>query len=238
MQVIFIFFQAENMSEKYSEIIALLRSKSNPEAIAGMARYGINPANLLGIQIPVLRELAKKYRFNHQLALELWASGIHELRILASMIDDPKQVDTKQMEQWISEFDSWDVCDQVIMNLFEKHPEAYQKAVLWSRREAEFEKRAGFVMMARLAVSDKIASDEKFTAFFPCIIEGASDQRNMVKKAVNWAVRQIGKRNMKLNDQAVALSEKLLHMESKAARWIAADAIRELKNEKIRSRLK
>jgi 3-methyladenine DNA glycosylase AlkD len=226
------------MHPNLTEIITYLKSKSNPEAVKGMARFGITPANLLGIQIPVLRELAKKYRKDHLLALELWATGIHEIRILASMIDDPKLVTDDQMESWISDFDSWDVCDQVIMNLFEKHPEASKKAVLWCKREGEFEKRAGFVMMARLAVSDKKAADELFLSFFPFLIEGCIDNRNMVKKAVNWAIRQIGKRNLRLHAEAIKLSDKMMNMESKAARWISYDALRELKNEKIIRRIK
>ncbi len=162
----------------------------------------------------------------------------HEVRILASMIDDPKLVTDDQMENWIKDFDSWDVCDQVIMNLFEKHPDAYSKAIQWCKREAEYEKRAGFVMMARLAVSDKKAQDEKFISFFPHIIEGAVDNRNMIKKSVNWAIRQIGKRNVRLHTEAIKLSEFIWQMESKSAKWIATDALRELKNEKTIGRIK
>jgi 3-methyladenine DNA glycosylase AlkD len=226
------------MTEKCNEIMRYLKTKSDPKAAIGMTRYGINPTNLLGIQIPVLRELAKKYKRDHQLAENLWETGIHEARILASMIDDPKMVSDYQMEKWISDFDSWDLCDQVIMNLFEKHLDAYKKALLWCKRETEFEKRAGFVMMARLAVSDKKAGDEMFLSFFPYLIKGASDNRNMVKKAVNWAIRQIGKRNIKLHSEAIKLSELILQMEWKSAKWIATDALRELNHEKIISRIK
>lgn len=226
------------MCKNLIEILTYLNSKSNPEAAKGMARYGITPGKLLGVQIPVLRELAKKYKRDHDLAAELWATGIHEVRILASMIDDPKLVSDDQMEKWISDFDSWDVCDQVIMNLFEKHPDACTKALQWSNRISEYEKRAGFVMMARLAVSDKKAGDEIFLSFFPYIIEGADDNRNMVKKAVNWAIRQIGKRNLRLHAEAIKLSELIAKMEWKSAKWIAADALRELNNEKIISRIK
>jgi len=226
------------MHEKLTEILTFLKLKSNPQAAAGMARFGINPDKLLGIQIPVLRELAKKYRKDHQLAQELWATGIHEVKILASMIDDPKLVTADQMESWLKDFDSWDVCDQVIMNLFEKHPEACNKALEWCKREAEYEKRAGFVMMARLAVSDKKASDEMFLSFFPHIIEGVDDNRNMVKKAVNWAIRQIGKRNVRLHAEAIKLAGLIQLMEWKSAKWIANDALRELRDEKTISRIK
>ena len=226
------------MSEKCNEILSYLETKSDQKAVRGMASYGINPDNLLGVQIPVLRELAKKYKPDHHLANELWQTGIHEVKILASMVDDYRLLTVEQMELWIKDFDSWDVCDQVIMNLFEKHDEAYSIALHWCKRESEFEKRAGFVMMARLAVSDKKASDDKFIAFFPHIIEGASDNRNMVKKAVNWAVRQIGKRNIRLHNEAIKLSELILQLEWKSAKWIATDALRELKNEKTIARIK
>lgn len=226
------------MNEKCKKIINYLESKSDQKVMKGMASVGIKPGYLLGVQIPVLRELAKKHKQDHNLAGELWETGIHEARILASMVDDLKLVTDDQMEQWIKDFDTWDVCDQVIMNLFEKHPDAYSKAIQWCDREAEYEKRAGFVMMARLAVSDKKAADEKFTTFFPYIIAGASDSRNMVKKAVNWAIRQIGKRNVRLHSKAIQLSEFILNMEWKSAKWIATDALRELRNEKIISRIK
>jgi 3-methyladenine DNA glycosylase AlkD len=226
------------MSTKYDEIVQFMKQISNPEAVKGMAHFGIKGGTLLGIQIPVLREIAKKHKNDHALAIELWASGIHEARILASMVDDPKQLTDAQMEKWILEFDSWDVCDQVIMNLFEKHPDAYANALIWCKRKAEYEKRAGFVMMARLAVSDKKLADEIFISFFPHITEGATDDRNMVKKAVNWAIRQIGKRNTRLHPQAIQLSESIMKINSKAARWIASDALRELKNEKTIGRIK
>jgi len=226
------------MSEKFTEILSYLKSKSDQEVANGMTRYGIKPSFLLGVQIPVLRDLAKKYRYDHNLAQELWGTGIHEVRIFASMIDDPKLVTDDQMENWIREFDSWDICDQVIMNLFEKHPAAYYNALKWCKRKAEYERRAGFVMMARLAVSDKKANDEMFISFFPYIIEAVNDNRNMVKKAVNWAIRQIGKRNKRLHAEAIKLSESIMQMEYKSAKWIAGDAIRELNDEKIISRIR
>jgi 3-methyladenine DNA glycosylase AlkD len=167
----------------------------------------------------------------------LWESGVHEARILASIVDDPSQVTEAQMERWVREFDSWDVCDQVTGNLFDKTPFAYRKAAEWSRREEEFVKRAGFAVMAALAVQDKQASDEALTAFLPLIREQAHDERNFVKKAVNWALRNIGKRNITLNARAIALADELSRSESRAARWIGSDAYRELTSEKVRQRL-
>jgi 3-methyladenine DNA glycosylase AlkD len=177
------------------QIITDLKLHANTQAIEGMARFGIRPAQALGVSIPTLRKMAKEIGRNHALALALWDSGIHEARILASMIDEPRLVSAQQMEEWVNDFDAWDVCDQVCGNLFDKTPYAYQRAVQWCQQEQEFVRRAGFVMMAELAVHDKQAPDEAFMQFFPLIKHYAHDERNFVKKAVNWALRQIGKRN-------------------------------------------
>lgn len=203
-----------------------------------MARFGINPENTYGISIPNLRRLAREIGRDHALAQELWASGIHEARILASMIDESSNVTEEQMEAWARDFDSWDVCDQCCMNLFEKTGYAYQKCVEWSSREEEFVKRAGFALMARLAVSDKKAGDEQFAEFFPIIKREAADNRNYVKKAVNWALRQIGKRNRSLNRVAISTAKEIQEIDSKSARWIASDALRELTSEQVQGRLK
>ncbi|MBA7567533.1 hypothetical protein ES708_09248 [subsurface metagenome] len=221
----------------YSEIIGLLESQANPATAAGMARYGITAQKVYGITIPVLRKMAKECGRDHDLAVRLWAVNSRETRILASMIDQPAMVDESQMEKWVKDFDSWEVCDQCIMNLFEKTPYAWGKAVEWCSREEEFVKRAGFVLMARLAVSDKKAGDERFTPFFTLIEREAHDSRNFVKKAVNWALRQIGKRNISLNKPAVETAQTISGMESASARWIASDALKELTSDKIRERL-
>lgn len=213
---------------KLDEILRGLKSLGNPKAVEGMAKFGINPRNTYGVSIPDLRKLAKEIGKSHTLAQGLWQSGIHEARILASMVDEPKLVNEKQMDKWVRDFDSWDVCDQVCMNLFEDTPFAYRKASEWSRRKKEFVKRAGFVMMARLAVSDKTADDLAFIKFFPLIKEGATDERNFVKKAVNWALRQIGKRNRSLRQEAMRLAREIQGIGSKSAKWIAGDAIKEL----------
>ena len=226
------------MAKTADDVLDILRSLANPENVAGMRRYGINPENTLGISIPNLRSLAKEIGKDHSLAQDFWASGIHEARILAAFIDDPKQVTEAQMEQWAADFDSWDVCDQVCGNLFDRTPYAYQKAVDWSSREAEFVKRAGFALMAWLPVHDKKARDEQFEPFFPAIIAQSTDGRNFVRKSVNWALRNIGKRNRSLNQRAIATAQEVARIDSKTAHWIANDALKELTSLAIQSRLK
>ena len=220
-----------------NDILNKFKALSNPKAVDGMARYGINPENTYGISIPNLRKIARETGTNHALAQELWASGIHEARILASMIDDPKMATEEQLESWVKDFDSWDVCDQCCMNLFKKTGLAYRKANEWSESDQEFVKRAAFALMACLAVGDKKADDKQFEEFLPIIMREASDNRNFVKKAVNWALRQIGKRNANLNRKAIETSEEIQKVDSKSAKWIASDAIRELTSESVRKRL-
>lgn len=222
---------------QYDDILQKLEALSDPEAVAGMARFGINPENTYGVSIPNLRQIAKETGKDHTLAQKLWVSGIHEALILASMVDDPEMVTEEQMECWVQDFDSWDVCDQCCMNLFEKTGFAYQKANEWSSNDREFTKRTAFVLMARLAVSDKKADDALFESFFPLIKREAGDNRNFVKKAVNWALRQIGKRNLNLNRKAIQVAEDIQTMDSKSARWIAADALRELTSPAVQERL-
>ncbi len=219
------------------QILGELRSRANAENVAGMARYGINPDGTLGITIPQLREIAKQIGTDHALAFELWQSGIHEARTLASMIDDPALVTPEQMDAWVKDFDSWDVCDQVCGNLFDQTPYAFTKVAEWSVREEEFVRRAAFALLAGLSVHDKRASDSAFVACFPLIVAAATDERNFVKKAVNWALRNIGKRNTALNAHAIDLARRIQQIDSRSARWIASDALRELSGEKVQARL-
>ena len=221
----------------YNEIIQKIKSLANPANVAGMARFGINPANTYGVSVPVLRKMARETGRDHELALALWASGIHEARLLACFIDRPDMVTEAQMEGWVKDFDSWDICDQCCSNLFDRTPVAHEKAVAWCEREEEFVRRAGFVLMAALSVHDKKASDEVFLRFLPLIKEYATDQRNFVKKAVNWALRQIGKRNPKLNGAALKTAEEIKKIDSRSARWIASDAIRELSSDAVQKKL-
>lgn len=222
---------------QHEEILERLKSQSNPVAVASMARFGINPQNTYGVSTPDLRKIAKETGRNHILSQQLWASGIHEARILATMIDSPKEVTEEQMDRWIKDFDSWDICDQCCSNLFGKTAFAYQKAAEWSSREEEFIKRAGFVLMACLAIHDKKAADKQFERFLPIIKREASDNRNLVAKAVNWALRQIGKRNLTLNRKAIEAAKEAQKTDSRSAKWIASDAIRELTSEAVQKRL-
>lgn len=220
-----------------SSVIRRLRSLRNPRNVAGMARFGISTAGTLGVSIPVLRGLAKEIGTDHKLALQLWKTGIHEARLLAGFVGDPAELTDREMEAWVRDFDSWDICDQVCSNLFDRSPSAHRKAVAWSRRNGEFVKRAGFVMMAALSVHDKAATDGVFLKYLPIIKREAKDDRNFVRKAVNWALRQIGKRNETLNRAAIRTGEDIRRIESPSARWIAADALRELRSPAVRRRL-
>ena len=219
------------------EVLDRLQSLANPDNVAGMARFGINPHNTLGIDIYTLRKLAKGIGTDHALALQLWDSGIHEARILASYIADPQHMSEVQIEQWVADFDSWDVCDQVV-ELFSKTPFAYRKGAEWAQRPEEFVKRAAFALIAELAAHDKQAPDEQLVQFFPIIVRASDDDRNFVKKAVNWALRNLGKRNRALNEQAIATAREIQALGTRPARWIAADALRELTSPKVQARLK
>lgn len=188
--------------------------------------------------MPVLRQMAKEIGKHHLLALELWQSKVHEARILASLVDEPGLVTEGQMEKWVNEFDSWDVCDQFCMNLFAKTPFAYDKVKEWSTRPDVFVKRAAFALIACLAWNDKKADNTALLEFLPIIKRESNDDRNFVKKSVNWALRQIGKRNLALNEVAIATSREIAAMPSKSARWIANDALRELTGEAVQTRLR
>ncbi len=224
------------MSEKAQIILERLQALSNPDNVAGMAHFGINPKDTLGISIPALRQIAKEIGRDQALAVELWDTGIHEARLLAGFIADPRQLSEALLDRWVRDFDSWDICDQTC-NLFASTPFAYPKAFEWSSHPETFIKRAGFVLMATLAVHDKRAPDERLALFLPVIAREAGDERNFVRKAVNWALRQIGKRSLSLNGQAIETARQIQQMDSKAARWIAADALRELTSAPVQTRL-
>jgi 3-methyladenine DNA glycosylase AlkD len=210
-------------------IVEELRSRANTANVAGMARFGINVENAFGISVGELRALAKVIGRDHPVAGALWDTGVHEARILATLVEEPARVTPAQMDRWAREFDSWDVCDQACQNLFRHTPHAFAKAAEWAHARPEFLKRAAFALMAGLTVSAKTAPDAQFEAFLPLIAEASTDERNFVKKAVNWALRQIGKRNPRLSKLAIAQAEEILRIDSRAARWIARDALRELR---------
>ncbi len=220
------------------QIIEELKKKFSPENAAGMSRFGINTENAFGVTVKDIKLIAKPIKKNHDLALQLWKSGIHEAKIMSSLLDEYKKVSEEQMELQVLDFDSWDVCDLTCNNLFVYTEFCEKKIFEWSKREEEYVKRAGYVLIACSAVHHKEWSDEKFLSFFPLIENGLYDERNFVKKAVNWALRGIGKKNMYLNKEAIKFAEKFILSESKNAKWIINDALRELKDEKILRRVK
>ena len=223
---------------RYKEIIKKLKSQADDKNKQGMVRFGINPKGTLGVSVPVLRKMAKDIGKNQELSLKFWDSGIHEAKLLAVFIGEPDKVTEKQMEKWVKDIDSWDVCDQLCGNLFDKTPFAYKKIYQWVKRKEEFIRRTGFVLMATLSVHDKKAGNKEFEKFFPLIKKYSTDERNFVKKAVNWALRQIGKRNLSLNKKTIKLAKEIQKIDFKSARWIANDAIRELTSNSVQQRLK
>ncbi len=220
------------------EILNYFEHLTDRKSIEGMKRVGIEFDKSFGVKLPEIRKLGKEIGKDSELAKELWEKKFRETMILASIIYNPEDADETLLERWVLDFDNWEICDQTIMNLFEKTRFAYDKALEWTKRDEEFVKRAGFVLMARLAVSDKKADDERFISFFPYLKEHSIDERNNVKKAISWAIRQIGKRNRNLHPKAIKLAEEVGELSSKAAKWIAADVLRELKSEKVIKRLK
>jgi 3-methyladenine DNA glycosylase AlkD len=228
---------ASDLTIQCNQILEQLKSLGNPDAAEGMTRYGINTEHAYGVSILNLRKIARTIGSNRPLSEALWSSGIHEARILAGMVYPPVEITGLQMEEWVRDFNSWDLCDQCCNNLFRKAVDAHEKAVEWSARDEEFVKRAGFVLMACLAVHDKKATDAEFLEFMPVIKRESVDSRNFVKKAVNWALRQIGKRNLRLNKAAIATANEINEMNSAAPKWIAADAVRELASDAVQKRL-
>jgi 3-methyladenine DNA glycosylase AlkD len=212
--------------ERTRAVIRKLNELGDRSRLVGMERYGINTRNALGVTVTELRTLARQVGRDHELAIALWDSEIHEARILASIVDDPAQVTEAQMEAWVRDLDSWDVCDQVCGNLFDRTRFAFRKAAQWSAREDEFVKRAGFALMACATVHRKDAPDAQFE----------TDDRNFVRKAVSWALRQIGKRSPDLNVRAIETAKQIQGIDSRAARWIAGDALRELESPAVQGR--
>ena len=215
-----------------------MRRHGTRRNVEGMARYGIRAKHVFGVSKPKLDAVAKKIGRNHELGLRLWATGIHDVRLLGMLISEPHKVTSTQMERWVCDFDNWDVCDGTCCHLFVFARPAWKKAFAWTSRKAEFEKRAGFALAAYLAVHDKKSPDEAFRRALKMIEREAWDERNFVRKAVNWALRNIGKRNLRLNREAIACAKRIRKNGKGAARWIAGDALRELGSEAVQSRLK
>ena len=221
----------------YEEVIKQLKEMGDPKNIEGMGRFGIKTENNLGNSVTTLRNYAKKIGKDHDLAVKLWDSGIRDARMVAACIEDPKTVSEEQIDRWVKDFDSWDICDHCCGHLFDKTPYAYKKAKEWTKKKEEFQKRAGFSLMAWLAVHDKKVDDSKFDEFLTIITIESTDERNYVKKAINWALRNIGKRNISINKRAIETAKKIQKFDSKTAKWIASDAIRELTSEKVKQKL-
>jgi 3-methyladenine DNA glycosylase AlkD len=216
------------MMNSPEKILKELKKASSPGAKTTQEYFGVLNVNSYGLTTPQLRKIAKQIGTNHELALQLWKTGVHEARHVAIFIAEPKQVTEKLMEQWLKDFNSWDIVDNCCGTLFDKTPFAFDKAIEWTRREKEFEKRAGFVLMAELAVHDKKSGDKKYEQFFPYIIAESNDGRNFVKKAINWGLRQIGKRNQRLCKKSIVVAKQIQKKGDAASRWIASDALREL----------
>ena len=224
------------MTDQLNKILKELKAMEDQSCVEGMARYGIRSEKCYGVSMTKLMAIKRRVGKDHELADGLWKSGIHDARLLACLIDDPKQVTETQMDRWVKDFDNWAICDGCCGHLFDKTPFAYRKAREWTRRKEEYVKRAGFVLVATLTVHDKKDDDDAFLVFLPSILEASTDERNYVMKAVNWALRQIGKRNPRLNKEAIRVAERMRMSDSKSAKWIASDALRELKSDPVRAR--
>lgn len=222
----------------FDQALKKLKSKARPSELAGMTRFGIVGEGRLGVSVPELRKLAKEIGRDHELALKLWKTGIPDAMILAGLVADPEKVTEKQMDEWVKDFQSWDVCDQVCCGLFDRVPFTVKKINQWAKSDKEFIRRAAFATIAGVAWHDKEAPDKDLIRFFPLIKKAATDERNFVRKAVNWALRNIGKRNLRLNWEAIKAAKEIRKLDSKAARWIAADAIRELESPAVQARLR
>lgn len=222
---------------RLQETLTELRHEARPDALAGMARFGLVGAGRLGLSMPVMRRIAKRLGRDHPLALALWETGIPDAQIVAGLVADPAHLTSRQMDAWAADFTAWDVCDQVCLGAFVKSPHAWRKVQTWSRRKPEFVRRAAFSLLAMLAVHDKSSGDARFISCLPLIEAAADDGRNLVKKAASWALRGIGKRNRVLNCEAVAAARRLARGDARSARWIASDALRELCSDAVLGRL-
>jgi 3-methyladenine DNA glycosylase AlkD len=219
------------------EIVQTLSVLSSEERLHGMKRFGITPRKALGVSLPELRKMARRIGTDHRLAQELWDLQIRETMLLASMVDNPRLVTENQMESWAMDFDNWETCDQACGNLFIHTDHVYRKIFDFAVRDEEFVKRAGFAMIAELAFHEKHLADEWWENIFPLLLNGAQDERHMVKKAVSWALRQIGKRNILLWNRALEIAHQMKQIKSRASSFIAGETIRELNSDRVRKKL-
>lgn len=222
---------------RLSQALAELRRQARPDQLAGMARFGLVGAGRLGVSVPALRRLGRALGRDHGLALALWDTGIPDARILASLVAEPGRLTSAQMDLWAHTAEAWDVCDQACNNAFVRSPLAWDRVKAWSQASPEFARRAAFALLACLATHDKRATDAAFAAALELIEQAATDERHFVRKAVNWALRGIGKRNVSLQLLAIERAERIAGLNSRAARWIVADALRELRSPDVAARL-
>ena len=218
-------------------VLRQLIAAADQRVRAKMAYFGVDVPKAHGISAPVLHQFAKHIGKDHRLAQQLWKTSIHEAKILATLIGEAEKVTAAEMDQWARDFDAWDVVDAACCYLYAHAKPAWNKATAWSRRREEFVKRASFSLIAYLSYKDEAAPDARFVRFLRVIEREAHDERNFVKKAVNWALRNIGKRNKRLNREAIRAAERIRLQDSRAARWIAADALRELKTAAVQKQL-
>lgn len=221
---------------EFVDIVNFFESNIDENNIQTMNRLKAGSNKKYGIRLPILRKLAKDIGKNHELALELWDHGFHETRLLATLIETYENVDESQLDSWVNDFDTWDLCDQACINLLVKMPLAISKIPVWAKSDEEFVKRTAFSLIAVIAVHDKESENSYFEGFFPLIKDACNDDRNFVKKSVNWAIRSIGKKNRYLNEKAIILSNEILDYDTKSARWIAKNALKELESEKVQNK--
>jgi 3-methyladenine DNA glycosylase AlkD len=220
------------------EVLSRLKRLSSKKVRDGMARYGLPSDNALGISVGTIQKVAKEIGRSHELAESLWASGIYEARLLASFVDEPDKVTPAQMDRWCQDFDNWGVVDTVCFKLFDQSPHAWKKVDKWAKKKGEFQKRAGYVLLACLCGHDKQASDEQFLRCLPLIEAASTDERNFVKKGVSWALRGIGRRNFTLNQAATKLAKELSRSSDATARWLGKEALREFERPLVARQLK
>ena len=219
---------------EFNQIIHEFEELSDVDFAENMKRFGISYVKSYGLRLPQIRKIAKHCGKNHELALKLWDWGYHETYLLATLVEEPQKVDSCQLNEWVNAFYSWDLVDQACINLLRFIPEAVDDIFIWCNSDEEFVKRTAFSLIAVLAVHNR---DSDFDKYFEIIKEGSTDNRNFVKKSVNWALRQIGKSNADNNKKALKLAYEILEIDNKASKWVARSAIRELESEKVQKKL-
>ena len=229
---------SQENDRRAAEAVSWLKARGNPKFRDGLARYGLPTEKAFGVSVATIKQYAKTLGRDHGLATALWETGWTDARMLAAMVGEPDRVTPREMDAWCRDFDSWGIVDTVCFTLWDRSPHAWKKAKQWTTRKPEFEKRAGFVLMACLAAHDKAAKDAAFLEFLPLIEKGASDDRNFVKKGVSWALRHIGHRNAKLHAAAIRTARRLGASDDPTRRWVGKDALRDLLRPAVMQKVK